>query len=94
MYKRLTQKTTLERQKFYVKLHKILCKWFLDVMPFLQIDRKSKESNEIDRLGRRKFVEIQRRWHWPSVPLSHRRFDRVSVGCRARDRVDPEGGRR
>jgi len=34
---------------------------------YLQIRRKSKESKEIDPLGRGKFAEMRRRSRWPSL---------------------------
>jgi len=62
--------------------------------PYLRIRQKSKESKEMtastrgispksgdDRIGQ-------------IFCLRQRGFDRVSAGCRARERVGPKGGRR
>ena len=45
---------------------KNLCWWLFVVTPYMRIRRKSKESNEIDRFGWRKFAEIRRQSHWQS----------------------------
>ena len=64
------------------------------VTPYLQIHHKI-EGNEGNRtLRAKKFAEIRRQSHWPSFCQRHRGFDRVPMGCRARDRVGPKGGRR
>ena len=42
--------------------------------------------------GRLKFAEFMRRSHWPNFCLRYRGFERVSMGCRAPDRVGPKSG--
>ncbi len=64
------------------------------MMPYLRISRKSKESKEIDARAvkiRRNPATIARAIFFS---LRHRGLDRVSAGCRVRDRFGPKGGRR
>ena len=62
--------------------------------PYMRIRHKIEGIEGNRPLRTEKFAEIKRRSHWPSFFLRHRGFDRISAGCRARDRVGSKGGRR
>lgn len=72
-----------------------ICKCFFSRRSIYVFAIKLKELKEIDPQGRGKFTEIRCRPLWLQVLcLRHIGFDRVSAGCRTRDRVGAKDDRR